>query len=82
MTVDIKSSKNDYALSCTKHIAGKNSAGAGVTQTMGRGWGKYVCAQLGHAPAPADRCPQAQRQPELRRRRGPAHERECLPCAQ
>ena len=38
MTVDIKSSKNDYALSCTKHIAGKNSAGAGVTQTMGRGY--------------------------------------------
>ena len=41
---------------------------------MGRGWGKYVWAQLGHAPAPADCCPQAQRQPGLRRRRGPAHE--------
>ena len=34
-----------------------------------------VRAQLGHAPAPADRRPQAQRQPGLRRRRGPAHER-------
>ena len=35
-----------------------------------------VRAQLGHAPAPADRCPQAQRQhPGPRRRRGPAHER-------
>ena len=31
-------------------------------------------AQLGHAPAPADRRPQAQRQPGLRRR-GPAHKR-------
>ena len=34
-----------------------------------------VQAQLGHAPAPADRRPQAPRQPGLRRRRGPAHER-------
>merc|ERR1711952_378891 len=34
-----------------------------------------VRAQLGHAPAPGDRRPQAQRQPGLRRRRGPAHER-------
>merc|ERR1712155_272829 len=33
-----------------------------------------VRAQLGHAPAPADCCPQAQRQPGLRRR-GPAHKR-------
>ena len=33
-------------------------------------------AQLGRAPAPADRRPQAQRQPPgLRRRRGPAHKR-------
>ena len=32
-------------------------------------------AQLGRAPAPADCRPQAQRQPGLRRRRGPAHER-------
>ena len=34
-----------------------------------------VRAQLGRAPAPADRRPQAQRQPGLRRRWGPAHER-------
>ena len=34
-----------------------------------------VRAQLGRAPAPADRRPQAQRQPGLRRRRRPAHER-------
>ena len=34
-----------------------------------------VRAQLGHAPSPGDRRPQAQRQPGLRRRRGPAHER-------
>ena len=34
-----------------------------------------VRAQLGRAPAPADPRPQAQRQPGLRRRRGPAHER-------
>ena len=33
-----------------------------------------VWAQLGHAPAPGDRRPQAQRQAELRRRRGPAQE--------
>ena len=33
-----------------------------------------VWAQLGHAPAPADCRPQAQRQPGLRRR-GPAHKR-------
>ena len=33
-----------------------------------------VRAQLGRAPAPADRRPQAQRQPGLRRR-GPAHKR-------
>ena len=33
-----------------------------------------VRAQLGRPPAPADRRPQAQRQPGLRRKRGPAHE--------
>ena len=41
-----------------------------------------VWAQLRHAPAPADRRPPAQQQPGLRRRRGPAHEHECLPCVQ
>ena len=34
----------------------------------------HLWAQLGHAPAPADRGPQAQRQPGLRRQ-GPAHKR-------
>ena len=37
-------------------------------------WGQ-VWTQLGHAPAPGDRRPQAQSQTGLRRRRGPAHER-------
>ena len=56
---------------------------AGVTANFhaethaGMAW-VQVRAQLGRAPAPADRRPrgpQAQRQPGLRRRRGPAHER-------
>ena len=41
-----------------------------------------VWAQLRHAPAPPDRRPPAQQQPGLRRRRGPAHEHEYLPCVQ
>ena len=53
---------------------------AGVTANFhaethaGMAW-VQVRAQLGRAPAPADRRPQAQHQPGLRRRRGPAHER-------
>ena len=53
---------------------------AGVTANLhcethaGMAW-VQVRAQLGRAPAPADRRPQAQRRPGLRRRRGPAHQR-------
>ena len=53
---------------------------AGVTANLhcethaGMAW-VQVRAQLGRAPAPADRRPQAQRRPGLRSRRGSAHER-------
>ena len=52
---------------------------AGVTanlhvETRARMAWCQVRAKLGHAPAPAHLRPQAQRQPGLRRRRGPAHE--------
>ena len=69
---------------------GRRSPGAGAFLSCSHTWHHAVLAwasawklaRCGHAPAPADRRPPAQRQPGLRRRRGPAHERECLPCVQ
>ena len=57
---------------------GRQSAKAGARPSCAHTWltPKWcqVRAQLGCAPAPGDCRPQHQRQPGLRRRRGPAHE--------
>ena len=56
------------------HLAPQNH-GVGLNMEVSQ-----VQAQLRHAPAPGDHLPPAQRQPGQRRRQGPAHNRECLPC--